>query len=336
MNYLLIIYFFPINISIVKYMPTFNFYKKKGNNYRRKKNYKAKKRQQLLSVDTVEKVAKQVVQNSQNQTRLTLIKRNFISGRPDPDTNHMPEDEFLRPHFGGTVVYISNIRKQDQATQIVVPAPNDPLTAENETDIGVVGTNLIAPRTTLHSQRTVNDVKLTGVSVQIRAKCHDLFPRSTANTPVDMLYPIIKVKYAIVLARWNGMEGLQQLPDGSQGWYKPNADQLLRLNPLGYSKILDQTKEAYFSSLKVKRLVDGEFTLKPNTTYIDQKEVSKYIRFPKPILLSYDPTDQIGFGATKWKCYFVIKSNIPPPNVAEQYERQIPDVLACTKLFYFE
>lgn len=340
-------------------MPTFNFYrknKKKSYNKFRKKNY-SKNRQQLLSVKTVETIAQKAAKDAARDHRVTLIRRTFYPHAPDfesgviLDGNGQAYNAFLTPGFKGIVSCMSNFRRLDNATnRIVVPiSGNDPHTATDEVaEAREDQENNISPQLSQHGRRSAHQVKLTGCSMSIRAKVKTLFTIQNFEPdplPADpspyLLFGQCTLKYAIVAARWEGMDSLNNglpIPNGQIGRFiKPKASQLLKWNVQGYSSQLDTEEELKVSGLKLKTLCRGEMKLRFNRDYLDDKTATVYAKFKKPILLGWRPSDMTGERADKWKIYCVMRSNIPEPAAGGAiYDPYKPQVQAVTKLYYHD
>lgn len=322
-------------------MPKFSFKYSKG---KRRKKGKGKYRQQMLSTNTVSKIATKVAKIEAAKTRINLIKRNFLfpgafQNGQDPFVYDKNINEFgpgLPLHWTGRIVELSRIRHVDIATVANAVVQDDPLTqAEENTIAAQDGTNVLMSVQSPHGRRSSNQVKITGVSLHVKASCKRLLDDATESGYDSLpLMGATEIRYAVIAWRSDNPQ-INQTGAGD----RPRIEYVLPWKTFGYSSKLDVTEERTHHDTKYKTLLRGTMRLNPQGNGRTQREKSQFVRFKDPILINYEDFDQEGMEPTNWKIFAVFRSNVPfVANGLTQgdYTAALPKVLACSKLFYYE
>lgn len=320
-------------------MPKFSV---KFNGRKRRKKGKGKYRQQMLSTNTVSKIATKVAKIEAAKTRINLIKRAFIfpaafQGGQPPFVYDNLTHEFgpgLPVHWTGRIVELSRIRHRDSATVPNQAVLDDPLTqAEEDVVAAGDGPNMIMPVRSPHGRRTSTQIKLTACSLHVKAACERL-QDSGDQLGFDTL-PLMgatEIRYSIVAWRSEDPATNQQ----GQGDLPQVAD-VLPWKTFGYSSKLDIDEERDHNDTKYKTLLRGSIKLNPSGKNRVQAEKSHFVRFKDVILLNYLERDQEGSMPTTWKICAIFRSNVPELAGAQgDYVAATPKVLAVSKLFYYE
>ena len=287
----------------------------------RKKPYNARlsdKKVNTLVEVRMQEIAKKEVENSLK----VLTSRKYLFTRYSPISNEFtalsPPSDLI--DWTGHVVEISNIHKTDIETRANVPQDDDPLTMGDEQKLDNDGTNQLMIGDAINGYRWSDIIYIKSVSAQLRLRSFVL----DENQQLDM-FQTVKVKYAFVL--W--IDDQTEVFDPN---VKPDADQLLRMDPWGYKSSLDTVLAMRFNSLKSRILCQGETILNMNDNQTSEKYTVIYKKFNKPIQLVYDSQSQNGQKCNK-KIYFVARSTVPA-NAA--YNDVKPSLYVCTKINYYE
>lgn len=272
-------------------------------------------------INTLVEVRMQEIAKKEVEKNLkTLTSRKYLFHTYTPATNvytlTTPNRRDLID-WAGRVVEVSNIPKTDIETITNAPQVDDIDTAMDENADGD-GPNQLMIGDAIDGYRWGDTIYVKSVSANLRLRSFEL-----QSNDVD-LFQSVKIKYAFVL--WRDEE--DTMHDITA---EPDADELLMLQPFGYSAKLDSTLNMKFHGLKKTVLCQGETILNMDDIQSSEKFHTIYKKFDKPIQLKYDSNDQNGQLCNK-KIYFVCRSTMP----AATTDTSKPSVFVCTKINYYE
>lgn len=299
----------------------------KFNKRRKRGGKKAKYRQQMLSTNTVTKIASKVARLEAAKNRISLVKRNYLFpealGIPvyTPTTNVFSNG--LPCDWLGYRVRMMRVPLQDVDMVVNAPEFDDPLTQDNEF---LDGDGLAQGQITKsqHGRRTGNVIKLSGIGINIRLR---LPPGTgmTTHSPDPKLFGKVEFKWAVVLWRSNQM---------ANPLIHPEVHELLEYRPWGYTPKLDIDLSRFHKDVKIRTLMSGKTTLRQTDSNQVDRYISRFLRLKDPIEIKYQVGDQNGTASESWRCYFVCRSNVPASDA--DYDSVRPQVVACSKCFYYE
>lgn len=266
----------------------------------------------------VEKRIVELAQKVHDSNIVKLIDRKYIFANYNSVTNVYGDG--LKMDYEGQVVPLTRIRLADIEMVGAIGNPDIPETMQDESNPpGPEATGLAvgALDATKHGFRSADFIKVQGFSLKVRALVDRV---QEGSSP---LYDNSCLFWRIVLVR-SDEDNLD--PD-----WEPTADALLPLHSWGYSAKLDLQEAEATANLRCRTLLKGSMALRPRIGRSDQKNKSQFVRFKKPILISYKPGSQTGMDFTKGQIFLVARSNIP---VAASFDVYKPQAAMCCKMFY--
>lgn len=310
-----------------------------------------KSRQQMLSVNTIERIAERIHKSEASKERINLVKRNYLYSSyvhqdnywisdPNTETGSFTNETYTQIDYNGRVTELSNIGQVDINFNTNVAQNNDPMTGNVEEkldDIAADGSGQGAPTEQMNGRRLQPQVKISAVSAFLRI-------RSLLMDADYDQYASIQIRYAFVLWKDDGMN----TPDASNNFPKPTAQQLLQWNPIGFHRQLDSAQVEAEDTQKIRVLCRGECSLSQTTLKTVEFTKRLFKKFDDPVIINYAPDSQNGqrTAGDLWKLYFVCRSNIPrgitvvlqtdPLFGHSNTHPYKPLVNVCTKIHYFE
>lgn len=309
-----------------------------------------KNRQQLLSVNTIERIAERIHKTEASKERINLVKRNYLYSSYVPEDNYwadtvapaggFADETYTQIDYTGRVTELSNIAQVDVNFLTNAPQNDDPMTGnvdEKSDDEDADGSGQGAPTESMNGRRLHAQIKISAVSAFLRV-------RSLLMDADYDQYASISIRYAFVLWKNDGMN----IADGSGDFPKPTAKQLLQFNAIGFHRQLDASIVEAEDTQKIRVLCRGECSLTQTTLKTVEFTKRLFKKFDDPIIINYEPTSQNGqkTAGDLWKLYFVCRSNIPRGiTVTNQGDPLFgratthpykPLVNVCTKVHYFE
>lgn len=311
---------------------TFAMPRKKSKYTPRRKDYKRRytvNKGKLMDkkINTIlERRIAQIAADEVNKARIKLIHRMEWGGEYIGTTNtYVPNS--ANPALGyvgwtGHVAYLSQIPKVDIEFINNIPAPNNPLSQEDEKNDGD-GPGHGMQKITHHGRRISDMIKVTGIALDLRFVMPMI---NTAITPIP-LFGYVDIHYAIVVYQDEKMIE-SPLVIGAD----PTSKELLLMPPFGYSSRLDRKDYLTQSSQNCRVLYRGRMRMPVSTSSTQERNKKVYAKFKNPIQITYDPQDQNGDKPLDKKFYFVIRSTCPDGAPAI-YK---PEWYAKSKVYYYE
>lgn len=294
-------------------------------------------RQQMLSTAVVAKIAEQV----HNEETPKLIKRNYLFGNYDTNTNHWrpfaaPPNVDLISWDNAKIFCMTDLRQVDNQTIPTQLVANNDLSMRDEAiQAGQDGANMVAPTVQLQTgRRTGNAIKVHALSCVLRLRATRINNSDYAEH--------VKFKYGFY--QWTKITPTGYIDNNTV----PDISTLIKWKPQGYSNQLDnlqsvagtqgipyatQNLQMIMDSEKTKKLAQGEATLRFSNfnNIVNLKTVRIYHELKEPIVIQYNPTSQTGREVQgPGKIYFAIQSDLPNLETAD-YEAKCYGI---TKLYY--
>lgn len=237
--------------------------------------------------------------------------------------------------FDGIIQEMSDIRMADSMSIFNQPVANNALTQEDEAlRAAQDGVNVVGRYLTPHGARATSNVVFTGVSLSVKVRLSKVNANVSDYTQ-DPMIDTTELRYAVISWR-SDCEGSESITTGTL----PAVENALPWRPWGYSKDLDVEPERQLDHghERIRTLLRGSVFLKPKVDRDEVKERSHYIKFKRPIELSYvdSPANQQGQNPLREKIAIVFRSNIPDPAGLGAYTEYMPYVIACSKLYYHD
>lgn len=258
------------------------------------------------------------------KSRVSLIRRIYIGGDYQPDTNIFTN--LREVDFGGLICELSNIPKTDVEMIANSPQNDDPLTTgvmypdqgNENLDGDGIAQGLITQN--LHGRRTSDSVRMVSVRLDIEAFLDRIPSDPGGFRPV---YDSSVLRYGIYAVR---------CPDVALVGWAPTVDVLIQKpHMFGYTPKLDTDEAMVRADLTVKTLCEGSMALKFRHDRCDRRR--RTVFGGCKLLLNWDPADQNGQSPLKWKLFAAFRSDIP---VHQDYLAYKPKICACSRLFYYE
>lgn len=289
--------------------------KKRTRRFRRKRYGKNKKYSTTISrlrdksINTL--LEKRMQEIAQAQV-LKNIYRKYVFGAQDLDTNEFQTAEQVT--WKGTVHHISSVEKEDVDQIVNMPEAFEseaPMEAMDN-DGGLQG----MIRDPVYGHRRTDVIKVQGLQIQMRVLLP--FQVDASDAQVTLRWQVVAVKR----------------PENMLAFNEPWARQLITWNPFGYSRKLDNAYTLQQGQFKKKKLLGGFMKLRYSTIRSQERFVTKYIRFPNPIVIQFLPAEQNGqiIREDSWKFFFVARSTCADANAATH----APTINVCSKLYYVE
>lgn len=284
--------------------------------YQKKKGYYKRLKDPKINT-AVERAIVRIAEGN----RVPLVLRHYYGSNIDPDNLRFYQGFTLDKD--GKVWPMYDIQKSDVNMVTNVPIADHPNLSIAEPDGDGATQGLLTQ--TIMGRRSTDYVKVTAVTVQIRAVC-----KLTNFTGADPLYSNVRVKWAVISLNHESMEDIND-------YTTPDPEELMTWpQKWGYSSRLDAEELLKTAQIQKKTLASGFINIPLNNVKNTVKSVNRYIRFNPPLEIQYAPEDQNGIKVIKNKLLFVIRSDIPATAAGYNTVAYLPAINTCLKTHYFE
>lgn len=302
--------------------------KRKPRKARRKRVYKVSTSKLLdKKINTIyERRAREIAQKEIARNIVHLIDRRFHFGNVNREFNQFANGTPV--FYDGVVVPLANIDKTD--VNFVVNAPDvngmhDDLT-NPEVDNDGAQQGIFTQ--SMHGRRSTETVLIDGLKCSLKI----FLERSDSFVGQDLSTVILR--WAVV-ARYTSNAMADQ-----GGTVVPEPEELLRMQTWGYSSKLDTQEQQEQTNLWIKdrTLLKGRTSFQISDIRAQEKTSSRYVKFKRPMKLTFMPEDQNGFQSKTCKLWFVCRTNVPHsgPGQPIDYTPFAPRIHLCSKVYYHE
>lgn len=280
----------------------------------RRKNKRSNRKFSKKMVSVNSKVFKKAVRKEATavitQSKTTLIMRQFWLGEYDFGDDRWQNMQYVDRL--GRILRLHCIPKTDLNQPVNLAMAADPFSVAARDENGnlvrhqddpggdVDGATQGMSIVELHGRRSNETIKVKGFSIDGFIS-HPGY--SALNFPIDYSRHI--VNWALVTAT------LDDASLGASLLYKPAFNELIRLPYTGFSPLLDLEYVNDSSKLPHRRLASGSVSI-PISEMVSspkQRKFSKYVKFNKPLTITWDPADQTGQKVLQTPLYLCIWSN---------------------------
>lgn len=308
--------------------------------FKRRRKFRKKRRKRTYKVSTsklldkkintlYEKRAKAIAEKVVAANIVHLIDRSRFWGNVDLVTN---EWQTTRPIYydassDDQVRQLCRIDKSDINFVTNVPDSNSG-DDDNDPEMDQDGAQQGMLTQTMHGRRNTDLILIDGITIAIKLFCR----RGTPSVYPAMDFNDVRFKWAVVK-----VTDANALLNSTQQ-VTPEVDELLPYHSWGYSRTLDHEENQKDLFIKKKTLMKGSVRFNLSDIRYQEKTVTRFLRFKKPLKMTYAPADQNGIQTENFKVYFVARSNIPQTLVQgnHKYAEYAPRITVVSKIHYHE